>query len=85
MRIPHRYPTSARANRTLPDARPLPLGAIEARNCQLSPLSVPLIGTLSQSRWAEVDRTSILLVKVDTTEVLCDNSVNGGHLVGECR
>ncbi len=26
MRIPHRYPTSAGANRTLPDARPLPPG-----------------------------------------------------------
>ena len=37
------------------------------------------------AQWAEVDRTSILLVKVDTTEVLCDNSGNGGHLVGECR
>jgi len=78
VRIPHKQPTSAGANRTLLGVYTLPLVAMEARICQLSPLrndenyvcartaqpprvpeSVPLIGTHSHSRWAEVDRTSI--------------------------
>src|SRR5450759_3218222 len=78
VRIPHRYPTSAGANRTLLGVYTLPLVAMEARICQLSPLrndenyvcaralqpppvpaSVPLIGTHSHSRRAEVHRNSI--------------------------
>jgi hypothetical protein len=38
VRIPHKQPTSAWANRTLLGVYTLPLVAMEARICQLSPL-----------------------------------------------